>query len=252
MRDFTFRIFHQLCKALRERHTTVTVAEYIKNNPENAAIIRHDVDKKPRNALIMAGIEQSFGINSTYYFRTVPDSFDYAIIKQIQEMGHEIGFHYEVLDKAKGDYKKAIALFESELKQFPCNVETICMHGNPLTPWDNRDIWLHFDYKKFGITGEAYLSFDFSNIEYFSDTGRTWNDRYSVKDLTIRNESDKKTITGTRALINHIRRKSDPVCVVTHPQRWNDAWIPWTNELLSQSIKNIGKTGIKYVRKRKD
>ena len=252
LRDFTFSVYKQLCTTILEHHTPMTVAEFIRNNSEDAAIIRHDVDKKPQNALLMAGIEKSLGIKSTYYFRTVPDSFDATVIEQIYDMGHEIGFHYEVLDKAKGDFETAIALFGHELEQFPCKIETICMHGNPLTPWDNRDLWLSYDYKKFGILGEAYLSLDFSNIEYFSDTGRTWNDRYSVKDLTKRNENPKKTIKGTWALINYIKTISKSVCLVTHPQRWNDTWIPWLNELISQSVKNIGKSGIKHFKKRND
>lgn len=250
MRDFTSQMYRQLCNALLEGHTPVTVKSFLQNNLADAAIIRHDVDKKPQNALIMARIEQELGIHSTYYFRTVPDSFNEKIILQIHDMGHEIGFHYEVLDKTKGDYSKAIVLFEREIKQFPCNIETICMHGNPLTPWDNRDLWLNYDYKKFGITGEAYLSLDFSKIEYFSDTGRTWTDQYSVKDLTNRIECEKKTITDTQTLIDHINRASDRICVVTHPQRWNDATIPWLNELFSQSLKNIVKFGIKHLRRK--
>ena len=251
MRDFTFRLYQQLCRALLKHHSPVTIAEFIRNNPDDAAIIRHDVDKKPQNALLMAGIEQSLSINSTYYFRTVPDSFDDTVIQQIHDMGHEIGFHYEVLDKAKGDYETAIGLFEQELKQFPCKVETICMHGNPLTPWDNRHLWSRYDYTKFGIIGEAYLSLDFSRIEYFSDTGRSWDDRYSVKDLTVVSGNNNKTFTGTRALIDYISIVSRPVCIVTHPQRWNDSYKSWAYELISQSIKNIGKSGIKHIRKKR-
>jgi hypothetical protein len=248
MRDFTFRMYQRLCNALLEGHSLVGVRSYLKNSPGNAAIIRHDVDKKPENALVMARIEQELGINSTYYFRTVPSSFNKKIILQIHDMGHEIGYHYEVLDKSKGDYSKAIDLFEHEMELFPCKIETICMHGNPLTAWVNRDLWLHYDYKKFGIIGEAYLSFDFSTIEYYSDTGRTWSDRYSVKDLTNEAESERKALTNTQSLLDHIEKSSDCVCVVTHPQRWNDDCIPWLRELFSQSIKNIGKSGIKYLK----
>ncbi|OPY37235.1 MAG: hypothetical protein A4E34_00028 [Methanoregula sp. PtaU1.Bin006] len=249
-RDFTFLLYRHLCRALLERHVPVTVAEFIRMHPDNAAIIRHDVDKKPQNALIMAGIEKSLGLSSTYYFRTVPESFNEDIIKQISDMGHEIGYHYEVLDKAKGDPHTAIELFRQELEKFPCKIETICMHGNPVTPWDNRHLWLYYDYKRFGLTGEAYLSLDFSKIEYFSDTGRSWNDRYSVKDLTSRNGNDRKRIAGTPDLIDLVKNTSDTICIVTHPQRWNDSWLPWFNELFCQSIKNIGKSGIIYLKKR--
>jgi hypothetical protein len=172
-------------------------------------------------------------------------------MEQIHEMGHEIGFHYEVLDKVKGDYKAAIILFKNELEQFPYNIETICMHGNPLTPWDNRDLWSHYDFKQFGILGEAYLSLDFSNIEYFSDTGRTWNNRYSIKDVTLTGRINNDTFLGTRALMEYIRHVSRPVCIVTHPQRWNDSYKSWIYEFISQSIKNMGKSGIKRMREKR-
>ena len=31
---------------------------------------------------------------------------------------NEVGYHYEVLSKARGDYEKAIELFENELIEF--------------------------------------------------------------------------------------------------------------------------------------
>ena len=29
--------------------------------------------------------------------------------------------------------------------------------------------------------------------------------------------------------------------ITTHPQRWNDRWLPWTTELISQNMKNVIK-----------
>lgn len=105
----------------------------------------------------MAQIEHEYGIRSTYYFRTVKDVFKPMIIKKIASLGHEIGFHYEVLDKAKGDVKKAIEIFEKELRELRevADVTTICMHGNPLTFWVNRDLWTNYSFDDFGIISEA-------------------------------------------------------------------------------------------------
>jgi len=249
MRDFTLQMYHDLCTTVLTKYSVVTVLDYIQNQPKNVAIFRHDVDKKPKNAFAMAKLEKSLGICSTYYFRTVPDSFDPEVILKISEMGHEIGYHYEVLDTARGDYKSAINQFEENLDRFPCEIDTICMHGNPLTPWDNRDLWSRYDFKKFGITGEAYLSLDFSKIAYFSDTGRAWHDRYSIKDITKVSPVDTTIISSTSDLIEHIPKLSCPVCIVTHPQRWNDAIVPWMTELSGQMARNIGKTGIRYLKR---
>jgi len=50
------------------------------------------------------------------------------------------------------------------------------MHGNPLTAHDNRDISNEnpqAEFDEFDLLGEAYLSMDFTDVTYFSDTGRT-------------------------------------------------------------------------------
>ena len=179
--DFTHAKYEELCKALVDFDCTpVSVCTYFdldlgaQPQPNRCIIIRHDVDRKPERALKMATIENRFGISSTYYFRRKEEVFKPDKIKKIANMGHEIGYHYEVLDKAEGDIEKAIRIFEDELKEFRkiCDVKTICMHGNPLSKWVNKDIWKKYDFKDFGIIGEPYLSIDFDRVAYFTDTGR--------------------------------------------------------------------------------
>jgi len=64
---------------------------------EKVILLRHDVDRKPEKALMMVEIERELGISGTYYFRTTKEVFKAEIM-------HEIGYHYEVLDKAKGNF----------------------------------------------------------------------------------------------------------------------------------------------------
>jgi len=66
-------------------------------NTKICVILRHDVDRLPENALVFARIEKQVGIKVSYYFRIVEESFDEDIIRQIADMGHEIGYHYENL-----------------------------------------------------------------------------------------------------------------------------------------------------------
>ncbi len=47
-------------------------------------MLRHDVDRKPHNALKVAEIEQEFNVSSTYYFRITRNSFDEEIIRKIR------------------------------------------------------------------------------------------------------------------------------------------------------------------------
>lgn len=36
-------------------------------------------------------------------------------------------------------------------------------------------------------------------------------------------------------------RLPDQIMITIHPQRWNDAFIPWMKELVWQNVKNQGK-----------
>ncbi len=152
MRDYTVEKYRELCSAINENYKTLTFKEYLNNSnfKDNFVILRHDVDRMPENALKIAEIEHESGIKSTYYFRTNKSVFKQEIIKGIASLGHEIGYHYECMDKAAGNPEEAIKIFEDELNKFReiCDVKTICMHGNPLTKYDNRDLWKKYDFKR--------------------------------------------------------------------------------------------------------
>ena len=245
--DFTFAKYKELCEAIVEsRYTALTFNQYLSLNniPEIFIILRHDVDRKPENALKMAELENSFCITATYYFRMKEDVFIPTIIKKIADMGHEIGYHYEALDKAGGDFEKAIGIFEDELKGFRkiCDVKTICMHGNPLSKWVNKDLWKKYDFKDFGIIGEPYLSVDYKKVLYLTDTGRRWNSKFSVKDVVGANSQREEKIRSTDDVIRMINKGYvDQMCLLAHPNRWSDGFGAWLKELVWQNMKNVGK-----------
>lgn len=250
-RDFTLSKYRKLCDALLESaYKSVTVRDYLSGvGGERIVILRHDVDVSAEKALVMASAERELDINSTYYFRMTPKIFRPEVIKEIAAMGHEVGYHYEVLDKAEGDVGKAMKLFEEELNEFRriCKVETIAMHGNPLTKHDNRSLWDRRNYGDYGLLGEAYLSVDFSEVIYFTDTGRSWNSRYSLKDLARTETPRIGGIRSTDDLIKLIASKEiDCLYINTHPKRWNDGIVPWLWELGFQSAKNCVKSCMRW------
>ncbi|NOZ59714.1 MAG: hypothetical protein GXO66_09115 [Euryarchaeota archaeon] len=245
MRDFTLEAYRKLCECILENFSPVRVVDYITGSCDGkVAVLRHDVDRKPENALAVARLERELGIASTFYFRTTPGVFVPEIIGEIAAMGHEVGYHYEVMDRARGDAELAMRYFEEDLERFSqiCRVETICMHGNPLSPWDNRSLWRSRDFRSLGIKGDAYLSIDFSRILYFTDTGRDWSGRYSVKD----NGGRRPEVESTFELMEFLKGCASSVYINTHPERWNDALLPWTAQLLTQSLKNMGKVVLKW------
>lgn len=251
--DFTLNKYNELCEVIsKSGYIPLTVKKHLsKPEVEKFIIIRHDVDNITDSVLKMARIENVKGLISTYYFRS--NVFSHLdILKEIENLGHEVGYHYEVVDKAKGDYQKAIDIFKNELCEFRkvVDIKTICMHGNSLTSYNNRDLWKHYDFKEFGVIGEAYISIDFQNVSYYSDTGRRWDGmKYRVKDIV--NETNSKSIDfkQTDDLIELIHKGNvDKLYILVHPARWNDFSYSWIEEYILQNIKNRGKSLIKYYR----
>ena len=253
--DFTLVSYRKLLTALCESDFNImTLEAFVQGTGEfgKVAILRHDVDTRPQNALAFARLQSEMGVKGTYYFRIVKQSFDSDIIKEIAGLGHEIGYHYEDFTLARGDHVKAFSLFEKNLALFRDHypIKTICMHGSPLSNWDNRDLWRQFNYKQFGIIAEPYFDIDFSETRYLTDTGRRWNGAaMSVRDKVVgRAESDFK---NTSEIIKAIRQGTlpDKLMINIHPQRWTDNPGQWLGEFVFQNIKNIIKRII--VRKRK-
>jgi hypothetical protein len=243
MRDFTTRIYRNLIiELIRAGYTFQTFQEFLVKPAKRVIIIRHDIDTRKKNSLHFAYIEHALDLPTTYYFRILPKSFDPVVLSLIKNLGHEIGYHYEDLTLANGDMQKAIALFEEHLsalrQHYP--VKTICMHGSPMSKYDNRDLWKKYRYRDYGIIGEPYFDIDFNNVLYLTDTGRTWNNNgISVRDKVKR--AHNLRIRSTREMIRKIPEFPDKVMLTFHPQRWTDSFFPWALELVIQNIKNIFK-----------
>ena len=213
-------------------------------------ILRHDVDLRPANSLRTAQIESDLGLYGIYYFRAVPQSWDESIIRQISELGHEIGYHYESLTTCNGDIDAAYADFCKNLETLRqiVPVNSICMHGSPRSTFDSKDIWKKYDYHALGIESEPYLDTDFSQVFYLTDTGRRWDGyKVSVRDK-IPQYQDQWTRSGltfhsTDDIIKGLGEGIIPkrLMLTIHPQRWNPFGAAWCKELLLQNAKNIVK-----------
>lgn len=213
--------------------------------------LRHDVDRKPKNSLRKAQIENEFDWKAIYYFRAVPESWDEAVIRGIASLGHEIGYHYESLTTCHGDLEAAYRDFCVNLERLRAlvPVTSICMHGSPKSKWDSRELWRHYDYHDLGIVSEPYLDTDFSKVFYLTDTGRRWDGyNVSVRDkIPIFQEQWIRqgwVFHTTDDIINAVKGGLFPrqAMITTHPQRWSDNQAEWLWEWLSQSVKNKVKS----------
>ena len=248
--DFTIKKYIEFLAVLKSYNYKVYPLKEINANTdrESGVILRHDVDKKPQNSLKFAKIQRDMGFTGSYYFRIVPESWDEKIIKEISDLGHEIGYHYETMDTSNGNVDLAWDQFRINLDKFRSivDVETICMHGSPLSKFDNKDLWNKFSYKSLGIKVEPYYDIDYSKYFYLTDTGRCWDGwKFSVRDKMMQQEKwiEKGMIFhSTDDVIATLKNKKiNNILFTFHPQRWSNNIINWSLEFISQNIKNIIK-----------
>lgn len=210
-RDFTPDMYGRLLKALKDSgYAFQTFAEYSAVPLKRVVILRHDVDRKPRNSLTLAVMEKEMGIRGSYHFRAVPSSNAPDIIVKIAGLGHEIAYHYEDLAFAFGNHfrtggespeetaTRAFDSFRSNIsylrQYYPVNV--ISMHGSPVKKIDNRFLWKYFDYRECGIICEPYFDVDHSDMLYLTDTGRRWDgDRYNIRDKAFYHGGDELSLS---------------------------------------------------------
>ncbi len=256
--DFTINQYvHLLTSLKRVGYSFQTFEQFLEKPAEKVVVLRHDVDLRPQNSLNTAQIEHELGIKGSYYFRIVKESNNPEIINKITELGHEIGYHYETMDTASSDIRHQTSDFKERFidkayKEFCKNlnyfrtlypVKTICMHGSPLSKYDNKDIWQKYSYKNLGLIGEPYFDIDFSKVLYLTDTGRRWNgEKVSVRDK-VTPQPLTASFRHTKDIIIAIESNQFAIqaMITVHPQRWTDSLIPWTKELVLQNIKNIIK-----------
>jgi hypothetical protein len=149
-------------------------------------------------------------------------------------------------------------------------VDTVCMHGSPLSLFDSRLLWKYYDYSNMGIKVEPYLDFSLESMLYLTDTGRRWDgssvsirDRVYKRDDSYYSRWKKKPRPGSAMLMTEKSealqrqyrfRNTDNILqaissgnvperlmITFHPQRWNDSTLPWLREYLWQNSKNAIK-----------
>ncbi len=258
MRDFTHTAYKQYLEAIKDNIGTFQrFDEYMvaSKKPESFCLLRHDVDRKPHLALKMAKLEHRMGVKATYYFRIKRCSFIPDIIREIADMGHEVGYHYESLSDTNGDINLAIKDFEKNLTTLRkiATVKTCAMHGQPLKPYDNRDIWRikeNHEYlqNKLGLLGEVYLDIDYTDIAYINDTGRNWTSgKSNVRDKVYSNV--KADFSSGEELLSYLSNSPhQKICFQIHPERWNNSTFGWSIQLMRDTATNSAKRVLKFLR----
>ena len=148
---------------------------YFDNFKDKSCILRHDIDVSQKLALEMAKLEHKLGVNSTFFFMVRSPFYNLFsrandnIVRQIIDMGHCIGLHYD-----EGYYSKNISLQElvdSEIlmleKNFDTRINVVSFHQPSKKIIDNS-----IGIKQINTYDKSY----FRDIKYVSDSNMIFKD----------------------------------------------------------------------------
>jgi len=264
MRDFSCQMYARFLLAMRQDgYQALALEDWCSGiRPPKAVILRHDVDRFPGRALKLARIESHYGVRSTYYFRYKRRVFIPEMAAEIHALGHEVGYHYEVLADSAGDIDAAKALFAANIAAMRrvVPVATAAMHGRPLSSYCELDFWNHASLEDFGLAGEAYLFFRETGIPYLNDTGRTWCDgACNLRDRMVPGHArpseagappfGAREIRTTEQLMAEMANGGHPVLYLSfHPERWPEGVAAQRMGAMQDAVCNLIKFMLKKVR----
>lgn len=178
--DFTLPHFQEICHLLMEHgYRFISFGEDgAVPDHQRVVLLRHDIDVSLESALIIAELEHSLGLKSTYFvwigapFYNVFDPVQSRIIRQIQNLGHEIGLHFDETAygaPALDDLRRAV---DTEARTLATvigrQVRAISLH-RPSQRMLDADFRLpHYV--------NAYQGRFFKEYKYLSDSARRWRE----------------------------------------------------------------------------
>ena len=244
---FIYEQWDEFCRKLNESGlTSVTAKDILKSkNKDSFIILKHDVETNPLKALRLAQIENKYSHKGTYYVQAylLNNKSNIKILKKIQELGHEVSYHHDVMDSNKGDINKAEIEFKENVELFEAHgfkIETVCQHGNPIIErvgyTSNRDFFRDPRItKEYHNIAEIMVNFKNKinkNYEYISDAGFNWNVIFDPENNDVIKSDDKNILLGNLdEVLNRIKMKENMI-ISTHPHRWE-------KNLIIARFKNI-------------
>lgn len=252
---FDYKKWDEFCRKLHDAGIASIPAREVKKGQNQYLILKHDVEADVPRAFELAKIESNYGHRGSYYVQAylMNNQKNIGFLKKMQGMGHEISYHYDVMDSNKGNVQNAILEFEKNRKLFEENgfhVVTVCQHGNPVI--ERIGYTSNRDFFRSKIVQERYPSIadimvDYkdkykTDYTYYSDAGRKFskifdpinNDRVNSDDKNLRykdlNEVFLALRTGENAILS------------THPHRWTkSAWEYMVKKIFFSVLKNTAK-----------
>jgi hypothetical protein len=245
-RRFTYPEYERFLDRLEGR-AVVPMRSFARGDGDTA--LRHDVDSRLESALELAELEAARGLRATYFvLHTAPywDEGDLVPrLRRLQELGHEIGFHNDLVTVERvhgGDARTALEESLARLREAGIEVTGSAAHGSPwchrlgfhnnyvFAGWDepqpgfpSRDVPERLDPAEFGLEYEAY---HVPHDAYFSDSSFVGGRRAHPGDFPL--EPGRRTI------------------LLVHPDHWDRSatakWVRLTSKLLRRARGAAGRS----------
>ena len=229
---FTYKNWENFCKKLSDANMRSIPAKEVFGYEGKYIVLKHDVETKVKRAFKIAQIESKHGHKGSYYVQAylLKGEKSVRMLQKMQEMGHEITYHYDVLDSNKGDFENAEQEYLKNVKLFESNgfnVETVCQHGNPIVErvgyTSNRDFFRNEKIaQKYSNHSDIMVNFPqkaSTNYKYYSDAGRKFKWIYDPFFNDVINSDDKNVMfNNLNELMSDIGENNAIVSI--HPHRW--------------------------------
>lgn len=230
---FVFRNWKKFLSELRkEGYQSFSCSSAEKDKKQ--IFLKHDVETNVKKAYKIAKIEKSFGHIGSYYVQAylLKKARNIKLLKKMKEMGHEVSYHYDVLDEAKGDMQLADKKFSENLKLFQSlgfEIKTVCQHGNPLIErkgyTSNRDFFRNQNIaKKYNSISDIMVNYKASfsiEYDYISDAGREFKLIFDPLFNDKIDSSDRnKIFKNLNEVLKSIKNNKVSIIISIHPHRW--------------------------------
>lgn len=251
---FIHKLWETLCRELQGKHIHSIPACEVTAGSERFLVLKHDVETDVRKAYQIACIENRHGHRGSYYVQAylLQNAENVRLLQRMQAMGHEISYHYDVLDSCGGNFEQAMVEFENNCKLFEqCGfpIVTVCQHGNPVINrvgyTSNRDFFrsrkvrdLYPGMKDIMVNFKQDVPAEYA---YFSDAGRRFHLIYDPINNDVEKSDDKNIPVDTlEELLDHITKQS---CIVSiHPHRWAASSLQYQlRSTVFKSVRSVAK-----------
>lgn len=250
---FVYSAWDSFCAALQAKGKVSIPAKEVTAEMNSFLVLKHDIENNVPKAYKLAETEHRYGHRGTYYAHAylLDEPQNVELLRKMQAMGHEISYHYDVMDSNHGNLDGAIQEFEANRQRFEglgFPIITVCQHGNPVVEragyTSNRDFFrssrVQTLYPQIADIMVDYKEKYRTDYSYYSDAGRKFKLIFDPINNDIVNSDDKNVpYEDLKALLEALPAKA---IVSTHPHRWAESAVSYLfKEKAFKAIKATAK-----------